>query len=277
MHSSSSAPLGLIAGKGTLPAEIIRACAKSGRPLSIVAIQGEILVDEVANHPHHVAGIGSVGKILKVFKKAGVQDIVLAGAVTRPSFSSLKLDWGGVKLLARILKHRAQGDNILFETIIGYLQDAGFCLKGADEVCGDLLAPEGVLGIIPPDETALQDITIGVQVAKTLGALDVGQAAIVQQGVVIAVEGREGTDGLLSRIAPLMLKGKGGVLVKVKKPDQDSRIDLPTIGLSTIENSHKAGLRGIAVEAGAALILGREGVIARANSLEMFVVGVKAE
>jgi DUF1009 family protein len=129
---------------------------------------------------------------------------------------------------------------------------------------------------VHPDRQARIDIARGLAAAKAIGALDIGQAVIVQQGIVLGVEAIEGTDALIARIGPLQREGAGGVLVKVPKPRQERRIDLPTIGAETVEAAAKAGLRGVAVEAGGALVINRAKIVARADALGLFVVGVSA-
>jgi DUF1009 family protein len=145
---------------------------------------------------------------------------------------------------------------------------------GIHEVMPDLLVKEGLLTKHKPDKQALADIKRGAEVAFELGCLDVGQSVIVQQGLVLGVEGIEGTDELIKRCGTYQRKGDGGVLVKLRKPQQDMRIDLPTIGTRTIENLHAAGMRGIAVHAGNALIVNEPEVIALANKYGMFIKGI---
>ncbi len=202
--------------------------------------------------------------------------MVLAGAVRRPSFTDLRPDLWAARFIARV-GMKALGDDGLLSALISGLEAEGFRVIGVDEVLADLLAAVGPYGRVMPDSQAELDIQRGIQVARHLGALDVGQGAVVQQGLVLAVEAVEGTDSMLSRCRELARRGPGGVLVKVSKPGQERRADLPTIGVETVERAARAGLRGIAVEAGAALILDRRAVGERADALEMFVVGVAVE
>jgi len=195
--------------------------------------------------------------------------------VRRPSLASLMPDWRAAKFFARI-GLRALGDDGLLSAIIKELELEGFRVVGIESILGGLLAPKGPLGRIEPDEQARADIARGLEVARALGALDIGQAAVVQQGIVLGVEAADGTDALIARAGSLRREGPGGVLVKIAKPGQERRVDLPTIGVRTVEAAANAGLRGIAVEAGAALVVDRAAVAAAADGAALFVLGVEA-
>lgn len=266
--------LGIIAGSGPLPGNIARSCQTSGREVFIVAFEGETEPQTCTGAPHVWLRLGAVGELLRQLKRAGCHEIVLAGPIRRPSFKTLKLDMRGLKLMGKIGRAMGRGDDALFSIIVQELEDEGFRVVGADTVLAELAAAEGVLGRVAPDDEALRDIELGCRVARSLGTADVGQAVIVHQGVVLGVEAVEGTDALIERCAALRREGSGGVLVKLKKPDQERRVDLPTIGANTITRAAEAGLSGVAVEAGESLILDREAVIAEADERGLFVVGI---
>jgi UDP-2,3-diacylglucosamine hydrolase len=196
--------------------------------------------------------------------------------VRRPALASLRLDWRGMQLLGKLGLGGGQGDDRLFKLIVDELEGEGFRVIGADDVIGALLAPAGLLAGPAPDAAAERDIATGVAVALRLGELDVGQAVVVQHGLVLGVEAVEGTDQLLARCAGLRRDGPGGVLVKLKKPRQERRADLPTIGPATVRAAADAGLAGIAVHAGNCIIVDREDVILAADRRGLFVVGVSA-
>jgi DUF1009 family protein len=267
--------LGIIAGGGDLPRVLIQACQEMDRPYFVLALQDAAEEETVAlaGDRHAWIRFGSIGKALDLMRKHGANELVMAGRVTRPKLSSIRPDMKGAKLLARISGQLLSGDNELLSSIVGFLEEEGFSVTGAEDVVKDLLTPEGMIGSIYPDKRAQADIEVGARIARAIGALDVGQAAIIQNGQVLGVEAVEGTDGLIMRCAPLKLEDRGGVLVKVKKPQQEKRVDLPTIGLSTIENLAAHGFAGVAVEAGASLILNRREVARRADQLGIFVVG----
>jgi hypothetical protein len=161
--------------------------------------------------------------------------------------------------------------------LIAEIESEGLHVVGADDILHDLLVAEGVLGRHRPDDLAASDIARGLEVARALGAVDVGQAVVVQQGIVLGVEAIEGTDALIARAANLRREGPGGVLVKIKKPGQERRADLPTIGLSTVTAAVDAGLRGIAIEAGATLLIGRERLVAAADTAGLFVTALRVD
>jgi DUF1009 family protein len=186
---------------------------------------------------------------------------------------SLRPDWRAAKFFARI-GYRALGDDGLLSAVIKELEAEGFRVVGVDTILGGVLAPLGPFGRVAPDAQAEADIAHGLRVARALGSLDIGQAVVVQQGLVLGVEAIEGTDALLARCADLRRDGAGGVLVKVAKPNQERRADLPTIGVKTVTTAAAAGLRGIAVEAGSSIVIDREAVAAAADRAKLFVVGV---
>jgi len=266
--------LGVIAGGGSLPERIVRACRETGREVFVIAIEGHAEPNGFEDVPHAWLRIGAGGKALKLLREQGVEELVLAGDVRRPSLAELKPDLWTAKFLARVGTN-ALGDDGMLGAVIRELEASeGFCVVGTDSLLPGLLATAGVYGSVQPDEQAIQDIERGVEVARGIGGLDVGQAAVVQQGLVLAVEAIEGTDAMIGRAAALRREGSGGVLVKVSKPGQESRADLPCIGPDTVRAAAEAGLAGIAIEAGGALVLGRDEVVRAADAAGLFVIGV---
>lgn len=265
--------LGILAGSGELPQRLIEACRTTGRPVFVLAFQGAAdpaALDEV---PHAWIRLGAAGEGMRLLHENGVVELVMAGGVPRPSLWSLRPDWRAAKFFAKI-GYRALGDDGLLRAVIKELEEEGFRIVGADTVLGDALAPLGPFGKHIPDEQAASDIATGLEVVRALGALDVGQAAVVQLGIVLGVEAIEGTDALIARCGQLKREGPGGVLVKIAKPGQERRADLPTIGKATVTAAAAAGLRGIAVEAGSTLVIDRAAVTAAADAAGLFVVGV---
>jgi UDP-2,3-diacylglucosamine hydrolase len=272
MGGAPSEKLGIVAGGGALPGLLASACAASGRAHYILALTGFAEANQLPRSPDGWMRLGEIGRGFEALRQAGVGDVVLAGSVKRPALNDLKPDLKGASLLARIAG-RTLGDDSLLSAVITEIEREGFNVVGVDSILTNLLAGSGPLGRNTPDKNAWGDIARGFEVARALGAADVGQAAVVQQGIVLGVEAVEGTDALLERCASLRREGPGGVLVKVKKPQQERRADLPTIGPATVKNAHAAGLRGIAVEMGHALIIDQTAVTALADELELFVVG----
>jgi UDP-2,3-diacylglucosamine hydrolase len=268
-------PLGIIAGSGRLPRRLIESCRAAGREVFVLAIEGEADRAAIESVPHAWCRVGAAGTALDLLRANAVGELVLAGAVRRPSLSALRPDWQAAKILARI-GYRALGDDGLLTAVIKELEREGFRVIGADQLLAGAALPEGPLGLVRPDPDAEADIAHGMRVARAIGALDIGQAVVVQQGFVLGVEAVEGTDGLLRRCTSLRRDGPGGVLVKVEKPGQEKRADRPVIGPQTVILAAESGLCGIAGEAGATLVLDRDEVVRLADAAGIFVVGIGA-
>lgn len=265
--------LGIIAGGTELPRQVIRACQRQGRDFFVIALEDFAEVETPAGVPHEWVRLGAIGKAISRLQQEGVKELVMAGKVTRPKLANLRPDLKATKLLARLGSNLLKGDDELMRTIISFLEEEGFRVIGVESVVEDILTPEGLIGTIYPDKRAQADIEFGARIAKAIGELDIGQSVVVQNHQVLGVEAIEGTDALILRCTSLKTEDKGGVLVKVKKPQQEARIDLPTIGISTVENAAKAGLAGIAAEAGGSLMLDRRALARRADELGIFVIG----
>jgi DUF1009 family protein len=266
-------PIALFAGKGDLPRTLIDVFQSQNRPFLIIAFRGQTEEILVKNLPHTWVSFGEVGKIRKYLDENKVKEIVMGGTISRPAMSEIKPDWEGVKWLAKI-GVKALGDDNLLKSIISMIEEQGYRVVGPDTILGDLLAPEGVLTAAEPDEQAWRDIGRGIEVLSALGPVDVGQAVVIQEGLVLGVEAIEGTDALIKRAGDLRRPGLGGVLIKVAKLQQEKRVDLPTIGLKTIHTATKAGLRGIAFEAGRTLFLNQNEAIQEANEKGLFLLGL---
>jgi UDP-2,3-diacylglucosamine hydrolase len=266
--------LGILAGAGELPRRIIEACRAADRDFFVLAFKGEADPAILAAVPHATVRLGAAGEGFRLLHEAGVDELVFAGSLKRPTVTSLRPDWRAAKFFARI-GYRALGDDGLLSAVIAELEGEGFKVVGADTLLRDDLAPHGLFGLVAPDAQAEADIAHGLTIARALGALDIGQAVVVQQGLVLGVEAIEGTDALLMRCRDLRREGPGGVLVKIAKPRQERRADLPTIGRRTVEAAHAAGLRGIAVEAGSTIVLDRPAIVAAADAAGLFVIGVE--
>ncbi len=267
--------LGILAGGGELPAKIIQACQDGGRDFFVVAFEEQAEKGAFDDVPHVWVRLGAAGKSIEHLRQAGCKELVMAGAVRRPSISALRPDKWLTQFAAKY-GARHLGDGNLLKALIQSLEDnERFKVIGADALLPGSLAPEGTYGAVEPDWQAEADIHSGIEAALDIGRRDIGQGAVAQLGEILAVEDANGTDALLKEARKLRLDGPGGVLVKVKKPGQEQRVDLPTIGPRTIEAASDAGLRGIAVEAGGALVLDRQRMVEKADKAGLFVVGVK--
>jgi len=267
--------LGIVAGGGSLPRRLVESGLARGRDVFVLALEGEADRETTDNVAHAWCRIGAAAKGLGLLRDNGVTDLVLAGTIRRPTLSAIRPDWRAAKFFAKV-GYRLLGDDGLLSAVAKELEAEGFRLIGAHELLDDTASvAEGPLGRIKPDADAQSDIARGIEIARAVGALDIGQAVVIQQGLVLGVEAIEGTDALLRRCAGLRRDGPRGVLIKVAKPGQETRIDRPTIGLETVRLAAEAGLQGVAVEAGATLLLDRDEVIRAADAAGLFVIGVR--
>ena len=273
--------LGLIAGGGNLPVEIAEHCQRSGRPLFVIRLKG-FAGDGLSPYAGAEVGLAELGKCLKALRRAKCEAICLAGNVARPDFAALAPDLRGLRIIPGAIAAARKGDDALLRFLVQEFETEGFAVEGAHEVMDDLGLPVGLLGAVGPGLGHADDIAQALEVARAVGRLDAGQAAVVCRGLVLALEAAEGTDALLARVAELpdALRGSAaaplGVLAKAAKPIQETRVDLPTIGPATVEGVARAGLAGIVGEAGRLLVLDRERVIELADQLGVFILGVES-
>lgn len=270
-------PLGIIAGRGVLPAHIAEKAEANGIPVHIVGIRGEADAG-IGGFPHTWIKWGEVGKLFDALKKSGCKDIVIIGGVNRPNFENIRVDLGALKTLPFLLSLAKGGDDHILSRIVGFFEQKGYRVHGAGDVLPELLVPEGSLAAKSPSTEDQADIKLAFEVVRAMGRLDIGQAAVVANGHVLAVEAAEGTDAMLKRVADIKRQGRShgshaGVLVKAPKPQQEERIDMPTIGVQTVEEAAAAGLSGIAAAAGHVLLANRAGAIDKANAHKLFLIG----
>lgn len=266
-------PIALLAGRGELPQLLVDIFQSQNRPFVILAFRGQTDEHFIANLPHIWLHMGEVGAASTYLKQNKIEEIVMAGAISRPALSDVRPDWEGIKWIARI-GTKALGDDNLLKLIIKMMEEQGYRVVGVDHILSNLLAPEGILTDLKPDEEAWRDIGRGIEVLSALSPVDVGQSIIVQGGLVLGIEAIEGTDALIDRAASLHRPGLGGILIKTTKRQQDHRADLPTIGTKTIQKAVNAGLRGIAIEAGRTLVLNQEEVLNIAQKKDLFIVSL---
>lgn len=272
--------LGIIAGAGRLPGYLLNHCRASGRDCFLFPVEGHADPALAADTPHMWIRLGAAGRTLKRIRDEGIREIVMIGAVSRPTFAELRPDAKAIAILSSIGAGRlaapgAFGDDGLLKGVISYLEKhEGLRVRGVDEFLPDLQAPPGILGQHAPDAQADADIARGIAVLRALSVADVGQAAAVQGGLVLGVEAIEGTDSLIARCGALRRDGPGPVLVKFRKHGQEHRADLPTIGPVTVENAGAAGFRGIAMEAGGALLPDCAETVAIADRRGLFLVAL---
>jgi DUF1009 family protein len=269
--------LGILAGGGPFPGKVAEAAIARGRPVFIIGFEDFADPAVIGAYPHANVRLGAAGRMLQLLREHGCHDLVLVGPVRRPSLLDLRPDAEGARIMARIGRAAFAGDDGLLAAVVRVLAEEGFRILGAHEILTTALAPAGQAGRIAPDAQAQTDIERGIAVVRALGAADVGQACVVQHGVVLAVEAIEGTDRMIARAAELKRPGPGGVLVKLVKPGQDRRADLPTIGPRTLEAAAAAGLRGVAFEAAGTLVTDLPACIEAADRLGLFLIGVEGK
>lgn len=268
--------LGIVAGRGLLAEKLIHLCKEDKRPFVVLALRDQADPQLVEGLPHTWVEIGAVEKALSYFRQNEVKDLVFVGAIQRPSLKSLSMDKTAAKWIAKI-GLKAFGDDGLLSGILSLLEDEGFSILRVQDLLKGLQVKPGVLGAHQPTDEDHDNIRRGVMALKTMAPLDMGQALIVEEGVILSVEGAEGTDGLIQRTKTLQKTNHGGVLVKLTKTNQSHRVDLPTIGPDTIQNVAEAGLAGIAIEAHSGLVLDGEAVIEQANTLGIFLISIAPE
>lgn len=267
-----AAKLGILAGGGELPRLLIQTCRTMGRAVFVIAFKDQCDPQTTLDVDHAWLNIGKAGQAIDQLHANAVREVVMAGSINKPTMAQLMPDARALKVIASGLFNK--GDDSLLSAIVQLLErEEGFHVVGVHEVMPDLLAPEGVLGSFSPSEADQVSIHTAVGAAKKLGAKDIGQAAVARADSIVALEERAGTDAMLTNLRG-NLAANGAVLAKMCKPEQERRADLPAIGVATIENAARAGLRGVVVEAGGALIINRAAVIAAADQTGLFVVGI---
>lgn len=276
-------PIAIICGGGNFPAAVADAVTRRGRPLVIFAVKGWADPKLVERYPHHWIALGQLGRFLRLANAEHCRDVVFIGSLLRPSLADIRLDWHTLRVMPRVIGFFRGGDDRLLSGLANVLEEAGLRIVGLGEVAPEVFVPEGVVGRHAPAQRDQDDIARALEVIAALGPFDVGQAAIVADNRVLALEAAEGTDNMLSRIADLRTQGRVttprgvGVLVKAPKPGQDRRFDLPAIGLRTVESVARAGLAGLAVVAGSAIIADPGDAIAAADRAGIFLVGMREE
>lgn len=263
--------LGLIAGGGGLPAAIAADCVARGREVFVIRLKG--FADPALQAlPGEDSGLAQFGRSVKALRRAGCSSVCLAGMVSHPDFATLQPDLLAMKHLPGVIAAAGKGDDALLRAVLGAFEKEGFGVEGAGEAAPGLLLGRGPLGAVSPGPAAKDDVETAVHAAREVGRTDVAQGAVARAGQVVAREGRAGTDAMLAALPPAPDQ-RVGVLAKLPKPDQDRRVDLPTIGVRTIERAAAAGLAGIVGEPAGLLVVDRTAVREAADRLGLFVVG----
>lgn len=260
----------VIAGRGLLPDRLVAALRAAGRSVTLAGIDGF-----APDSADLVFRFERLMPFLDTLAERGVTQVAFAGAIHRPALDPERFDPRTAALVPRFLPAMQAGDDALLRAVIALFEDEGFAVIGAAEIDPTLVPAPGILGGIEPGTADEADAARAAEIVKALGALDVGQGAVVARGLCLAVEALPGTDAMLAQVAalPVALRrpGRAGLLYKAPKPGQDRRIDLPAIGPDTVSAALAAGLNGIAMEAGGVMILDRAATVARADDLGLFL------
>lgn len=280
--SNISSPVGVIAGGGAMPSAVADSLQKRGIAPVLFALRGACDPVAVERFRHHWISVGQLGRAIKLFRSEGCRDLIFIGSLQRPALSEIRLDFGTIRRIGSILSAFRGGDDHLLSGIGRIFERDGFRMVGIRDVAPDILMPEGAMARATPDAAAAADIERGREVLRALSPFDIGQAVVVIDGHVVAVEDIEGTDGLLARVARLREAGRirasrgRGVLVKAPKSGQDLRFDLPAVGCKTVEGVATAGLAGIAVMAGHTISAESQEMIISADKAGLFIQGLPA-
>jgi UDP-2,3-diacylglucosamine hydrolase len=279
---NAEGPLALVCGGGSLPLAVADLVTARGRSVVLFPLHGAADPQSGARYPRHWVYLGQLGKFSRLARAAGCRDVVFIGSVVRPTLWQLRFDLTALTMLPRIAAAFRGGDNHLLSNVSRLVERQGFRLVAAHEVAPEILVPQGALGHAQPSDRHRADIALGLDYLRAAGPFDIGQAVVVADNRVLAVEAAEGTDQMLTRIAQLRENGRiktpkgAGVLVKAPKPNQDRRFDLPSIGPQTVEGVTRAGLAGVAAASGETVIAEPEALVAAADRADIFVVGVPA-
>jgi UDP-2,3-diacylglucosamine hydrolase len=279
--AAAASPLAILCGAGAFPLEVAKEARLAGREPFLVGIVGAT-DPAIESYPHVWVRIGEVGKLFAALRAHAIAELVMIGAMARPEFADLRLDWGAVKRAAGLAQLFRRGDNGLLVGLAQIIEREGIRVVGAHDVAPRLLAPLGPLGARAPSPEDEADIAHGARLLDALSNFDAGQGAVVGAGRVLAIEAAEGTDAMLARVADmresgrLRFAGPAGVLVKAPKRGQDLRLDMPAVGPRTVEAAARAQLRGAAIAAGCVLIVERERLTRMADAAGIFVAGFAA-
>ena len=267
--------LGIIAGGGTMPRSLVNHCLDTGRAYCVVALIGHAEAVHLEGVKSlHWSSIGAAGKIIDILKREEVHDLVMVGPVKRPSLMAAMPDIRGLKFLIRAGRQAFGGDNSILSAIAGELEAEGFRVIGIDSLLQCLLTPPGVLTRVTPKNDVRHSIKVGLEEARDLGSKDIGQAVVIEGTNILAREDSGGTNDLIRRAGKLTRDKRKLILVKAKKPEQDRRVDLPTVGLETVQLAAEHGFSGIAIEAGQSLFVDKKRAIDAADAANIFIIGV---
>lgn len=265
--------LAIIAGDGDIPIKLVSECKKQKINYVLILIEGHGKDLKKLYKPDFIVTLSKIGKAIKFSKSVKVTDIIMVGGVKRPSFKEMIPDLWTAKFLTKI-GSKISGDNSILSNLAKELEREGFNILSAEDILPNLICPKGVIGKFKPNGNNKKDIKMGFKIAKSIGECDIGQSLVIQNGLVLAVEAAEGTDSMILRAKSLKIEERGGIFIKFLKPNQDSRLDRPVIGINTIKSVNNSGLDGLALEANSIFILNYNSVVEYADKNNLFIIGV---
>ena len=271
--------LAIIAGGGDLPGKLINHLINTKQDFYVIGIIGHVRTDLLENVSHSLIRIGQAGLGISILKREKIKNIVMIGNVKLPSFLELRPDLRTFFFFLRVIIKSAFkfiGDNKILSNAASELEKEGFKIVGIDELLTDIIAPVGILGSVPMNKKLVEDVRIGIGAALELGRLDKGQAVIVKSGKIIMREDRRGTAELINRVK-MLSDSNNAILIKLKKPGQDTRLDLPTIGIETVKQASEAKFAGIVIQAGATIIVNRNSMIKEADKSGLFINSIELD
>lgn len=264
--------IALIAGALDFPKEVAASLRKQGYEVFVIGLKN--FVDKDFKTDMEVR-LGAAGAAAKAMKQRGIKTIVMAGAIGHPNLSDIRPDWWSVKIVAKVLLND-RGYGTMFDALLGEIEKKGFKIVGAQDVCKDLILPKGTATKTKPNAQDKKDIKRAVELSHIIGKAEIGQAVVVDK-LVLGVEGADGTNALLKRCGEIKKESRNmhsGVMAKMKKPQQDTRVDLPVIGMGTLKSVKEANLKGIVVDAGNCFIAQRKETLAYADKHNIFIEAV---
>lgn len=267
--------LGIVAGRGSLPTQIVTMHLKTGGRCYVACIESDTQIKLDPDAQYKQFKLGDIGAILQFFKTSGVKDIVFAGSINRPDLLSIKVDIIGAKLLARVISNKFLGDDSILRIVAEFCKEHGFNVLSPHDINLQTIVVDSIFTTkLKPSKQDLHDIEFGKIILQGLGSLDVGQAVIVERGYALGIEAAEGTDALIARCALLRKQTSGGVLIKMPKTSQDTRMDLPTIGVNTIKNLAHHKYNGLAIHKNNFTVVDHEQVLKVACDLGIFITSI---
>jgi DUF1009 family protein len=265
-------PIAIFAGRGSLPKILIDECQKIGRRFKLFLLESEVYEIDYSAFGPVILPYGALEKFLKEMHEAEIKNLVFIGAVNKPNFSTLKVDKRGTILLAKIVANKILGDDAVLRTVMNFLEKEGLKMLPIDELLDCVISKKGVLTKKQPTQENLYDIELATKAIRDFAKFDAGQSVVIAQKQLIAIEALEGTDAMIKRCENLQFDYKDkAILVKMKKPKQSAKADLPTIGVATIKNCHAAQICGIAIQANSTLVIEKEEMIRLADEFDMFL------